>query len=404
MKLRQPLTVMNNEKGMVLVVAMMLIAVLTLLGSTSTLVTNSDMKISSNYKVGTEAFYVAEAGLEAARDQLRTNMGTYTVSQLLAARVGANGVLSESTSISNFYANGVFVTDDTPYIANTTFGTGTYRVYMTNDLTDGVTSTADINNQVILTSFGQGADNSLAIIQEVVQKPTVPPMPGAIVLPGPDVLFQGGNSNASSVVGGVESAVSLTSAAAEATVENNLTSIGRINNYTCNAGSGGTCINNESAFPASLTTVAGIETLASLYQAAADSILTGPVTLTAAQVGTTADSKIVIVNGAATLGPVNGAGILVVTGQLTLSGNFNYTGLIMCIGQGKLLRDGGGNGDINGAIFVAKTRDASDATLTTLGIPDFNTNGGGNSDITYDPNAINNAGGVKFIKKSWKQI
>lgn len=408
MKLRKPCSVINNEKGMVLVVAIMLVAVLVLLGTTSIMISNTDLKISGNYRSGTQAFYIADAGLEVARNQLRTNLdNSITINQMLAARVGANGVLSDSnksTIFTNIYANGTFLTDDVPLIAETSFGGGTYRVYMTNDGTDGVTTLTDTNNKVTLTSIGRGPANSLAILQEVVQKLTLPPLPGAVVLPGPNVVFNGANSNASGIAGMTESAISTTSAAAETTVQNELTSIGRIDNYTCDAGTGVACINNEPGEFGPWGTVAGVEDLAATYRSNADSDLTGPVTLTAAQVGTTANRKIVFVDGDATLGPVNGAGILIVTGQLTLNGNFNYNGLIMVIGKGNLQRNGGGNGDINGSIYVAKTRDNAGALLSALGIPTFDTSGGGNSDIRYDSSQLANVGGTRFLRKSWQRI
>jgi hypothetical protein len=274
-----------------------------------------------------------------------------------------------------------------------------------------VTSVTDTNNKVTLTSIGQGLGNSLAILQEVVQKLTVPPLPGALVLPGPGVTFNGANSNASGIIGGTESAISTTSAAAETAIQANLTDLGRINNYTCliagESRSGDVCINNEPAgFDPAWSTVAGIEDLAATFRSSANTDLPGPgpYSLTAAQVGTTSSMKIVFVDGDASLGPVAGAGILIVTGRLTLTGNFNYNGLIMCIGKGELYRSGGGSGDINGGIFVAKTRDSSGNLLSTLGNPTFDTSGGGNSDIRYDASQLSNAGGTRFLRKSWQQI
>ena len=264
-----------------------------------------------------------------------------------------------------------------------------------------------------LTSFGQGPNNSLAIVQQVVEKLVLPPLPGAIVLPGPGVNFQGGHSNASSVDGGVESAVTLTSEASRVAVMTNLISIGRLDNYTCVAPS---CINNESVtIDPTWNSAAAIENLYNELMSMADVVVGTPTTtttLTAAQVGTTANRKIVVVNGDAVLGPVNGAGILIVTGQLTLSGNFNYHGFIMCIGQGNLLRNGGGNGDIHGSILVAKTRDSSNNVLPSLGTSssgqtlnsNYNTDGGGNSDIEYDPSQFNMPPGAVFIKRSWKDF
>jgi type II secretory pathway pseudopilin PulG len=399
-----------NEKGVALVVVIMLIAVLAILGATAIITSSTDIRISGNYKLSNQAFYIAEAGIERARAQLRSDMFTNTLSQLLAARVGGGGVLSDSTNIVNFYSNGAFVTDDIPYIAQTSFGGGNYRVYLTNDAKtpDTVTSTTDTNLRVTLTAFGQGPNNSFSIVQVVGERLTLPPHPGAIVLPGPDVIFHGGHSNASGVEGNEKSAVALTSPTAESTVENNLIEIGRIKNYTCDScsGKGIDCIKDESALISSTwNTVGGVESLYNSLKSVADVVVTGDTTLTADQVGTTSNRKIVVVDGKATLGPVNGAGILIVTDQLTLNGNFDYHGLIMCIGQGSLLRNGGGNGTITGSIFVAKTRDPSNNLLTTLGIPTFNTDGGGNSDIIYDASQLSPPpAGQVFLKKSWQQL
>lgn len=408
---RYPRESLRDEKGMVLVAGLMLVSVLLLLGTTAVITSTTDMKINSNYKSGSQVFYIAEAGIEQARAQLK-NLGTTTLSQLLAARVGSNGLLSNSTSSANFYSNGAFVTDDVPYVAQTSFGGGTYRVYLTNDATspDVVTSTTDTNLQVTLTSIGQGSNNSLTVLQAVVKQLILPPLPGAIILPGPGVSFQGGNSNASGVDGGIESAVTLTSDAARTSVISNLTSIGRLGNYTC---SSPPCINNEaSTIDPTWNSASGIEDLYNSLMSVAD-LVTGTTTgstattttLTEAQVGTTSDRKVVVVNGNAVLGPVNGAGILIVTGQLTLTGNFNYNGLILCIGQGSLLRNGGGSGDITGAILVAKTRDTSNNILSTLGNPTYDTSGGGNSDIVYNQGAATMPAGARpFIKKAWKQF
>jgi hypothetical protein len=413
---RYPRESLGDEKGMVLIVALLLIAALVLLGTTAVMISTTDMKISANYKSSTQAFYIAEAGIEQARAQLR-NLGSSTLSQILAASAGPNGLLSNSAVSSNFYANGAFVTDDIPYIPQSSFGGGTYRVYLTNAATlpgvlpiETVTLTDDTDLRVTLTSFSQGPNNSFAVVQVVAKKLTLPALPGAIILPGPGVAFQGGNSNASSVVGGIESAIVTTSNNSRDIVENQLESIGRIDNYTCNTSP---CISNEeTTIDPTWNSVSGIEGLYNTLISMAD-VVTGTTTgatattttLTADQVGTTSNRTIVVVNGNAVLGPVNGAGILIVTGQLTLNGNFNYHGLIMCIGQGNLLRNGGGNGEIEGSILVARTRDTSNNLLTTLGNPTYNTNGGGNSDIIYNPNEAN-LSQLKppFIKQSWKQF
>lgn len=90
------------------------------------------------------------------------------------------------------------------------------------------------------------------------------------------------------------------------------------------------------------------------------------------------------VNGDVSLSGNNqGYGILFVTGTLNMGGNFSWNGPILVIGQGVTNFNGGGNGQITGMLFVAKTKDASGNELSTLGAPNVNWNGGGGNGIQY---------------------
>ena len=60
----------NNEKGFVLPVGLMFLAIITLLGTTAVVVTTTDLKIGSNYRQSVQAFYDADAG------------GQYTISMI----------------------------------------------------------------------------------------------------------------------------------------------------------------------------------------------------------------------------------------------------------------------------------------------------------------------------------
>src|SRR4029079_12155925 len=83
------------------------------------------------------------------------------------------------------------------------------------------------------------------------------------------------------------------------------------------------------------------------------------------------------VDGDCTL--TNGAGLLVVTGTLTMRGDTNFHGAILVLGTGVVIRNGGGNGEILGAILIARFDRSSGGFLA----PTFNTNGGGNSNVQY---------------------
>lgn len=64
----------SDERGMVLVVGLLLIVVLSLLGTTAVIVSTTDLKISSNYKTSNQAFYAAEAGVEETRARLKGSL------------------------------------------------------------------------------------------------------------------------------------------------------------------------------------------------------------------------------------------------------------------------------------------------------------------------------------------
>ncbi|MDT5063028.1 MAG: hypothetical protein QOH63_3487 [Acidobacteriota bacterium] len=104
----------------------------------------------------------------------------------------------------------------------------------------------------------------------------------------------------------------------------------------------------------------------------------------ASDMGTAGSPKFTFVDGDVDLGAGNnGTGLLVVTGNVTMHGNTDFNGVIFVLGGGSVDRSGGGNGTIAGGIVIAKFG----ATGGFLA-PTFTTNGGGNSTIQYDSNAV----------------
>jgi hypothetical protein len=93
-----------------------------------------------------------------------------------------------------------------------------------------------------------------------------------------------------------------------------------------------------------------------------------------------------------------GAGLLVVTGNVNMSGNTSFDGVVLVLGEGSVNRNGGGNGDINGSMVVAsfdRTWPAADDdpaipnnTEYPFLAPAFNTNGGGASTMQYSSTAV----------------
>ncbi|HEX5706197.1 MAG TPA: hypothetical protein VFX96_02805 [Pyrinomonadaceae bacterium] len=109
--------------------------------------------------------------------------------------------------------------------------------------------------------------------------------------------------------------------------------------------------------------------------------------------GTTDEPAFTFVDGDCDLS--GGAGLLVVTGELSLSGNVSFEGIILVLGEGVMTRSGGGNGDILGSIVVAKfarTWPASEnGQPHPFLAPTFDTSGGGASTVGYSSTAVNRA-------------
>jgi len=82
----------------------------------------------------------------------------------------------------------------------------------------------------------------------------------------------------------------------------------------------------------------------------------------------------------------DGGGFLVVTGQLTNVGGFNFKGMIIVTGEGGWLRNGGGNGQIIGNIVIApynRSPYVPENLSATFLPPMYQITGGGGSDVIY---------------------
>jgi len=101
--------------------------------------------------------------------------------------------------------------------------------------------------------------------------------------------------------------------------------------------------------------------------------------------------KVIFADGSFDLGPNTGYGLLVVTGNFQYHGNSGWNGIILVIGDGTttFLGNGGGNGEFDGAIFAATTRDASGKQLPNYGNVNFDITGGGGNGIYYNSCWIN---------------
>jgi hypothetical protein len=125
--------------------------------------------------------------------------------------------------------------------------------------------------------------------------------------------------------------------------------------------------------------------------AAADNVTIGPAT-SLPYYGTATAPTIQVVQGDLSLsGNVVGYGILVVTGKFTASGTVGWRGIVLVVGQGEMEVSGGGNESYEGAVILAKTRDAAGNILPTMGPTILDWAGGGGNGVHYDSCHINNS-------------
>jgi hypothetical protein len=159
------------------------------------------------------------------------------------------------------------------------------------------------------------------------------------------------------------------------------------------------------AFGGAWSSPSALDTLVGSLAAVADQTYScgiGAPCSPAGSVGTDANPQITYVDGDFNYGNASGAGVLIVTGTLSFTGNATFNGLILVIGQGAMSESGGGNGGFNGSVFLAKTRSsvapyAELPAIPGLGTPTIAWNGGGKAFIQYNSCWAMIGNGVRYV-------
>ena len=400
---------LKNQDGFLLVAALVLLATLTILGTTAYILSSTDIKVGGGFRNSQQIFQVAQAGVEKGREVLRQANGNQTT--------GADPTLFNSELV--YYAQGAIP------VTNGTSGGYSYTVVLSNDTGDAGGNVADSNNKVMLTSTATGANNTKAVVEIAVSLPPPPTStpvnfpnnPGTISLLGNSASFIGGNSNAKAMNGddqcGPASSLPVVAVSDAGSLPGIKDSINDTKPKTYHTNVNGKSVDastNMNDIAKSMTTAqmtsagynlndaASLNSLVNAIQGSAGAVTVADGMSSSSVpggMGTAASPKIVVADGDFSLsGGQSGFGILVVKGQLTFSGNINFTGIIMVIGQGIMTRNGGGNGTISGAVWVANTAGADGIVGNaddTMGAAVLNTAGGGASNIQSCSSAVANA-------------
>ena len=348
--------IIGNDRGMVLVVALLLISILVVVGSTAVMTTTTDMKISTNYRESVKAFYDAEAGIHYTIGRVKSN----------ALLLPESGITTPSlTPPTGFSFSGITIEN---------LGSNQYRLIGTGNADNSARKTIEL---VITapTSVLPGADGALAMYG---QDPEVDFRHGA-----------GGGFN----VDGRDYPLPANLACTGADCRTTPLATGTTGLYTVEEPD----IFGSPAFhlggvPARVEGGTSLHTNAD-WNAFVDYILANNLYVEN-QMGTREQPLVTLVgNGSTFGGNMNGAGIIIVDsgGALDVNGTFHFEGLIILRGTGTFT--GHGTGSIFGSTITIE-HDHKTADLD------------GTVDIFYSGaalNNLNNIGGLRAITlTSWR--
>ena len=413
----------RNERGAALITSLLIATLLLVAGGALIQITSMSAANAIDATAETQAYYGAEAGLQAALNALRGN-AAHTGSALPSGMTTINfrnAVIAGSSNDCPNGANGdpsgvARLSRWLPYSDTQTAGTrvtvGTnptiqYDVVVIQPGPDGIFGTADDNqmptpplqpSRLLIQTTGYGPRGARKQMSMIVARdafdPLVPAMMTLVGTPAgaPAMSFDSGNS-ANHVFSGTDHACTVGPCPAPLPafgttnlIDNTLATTNAASNTTSTPAAA------VVSLPAYLQSPAATRTFLDQMQALA---ILGAEAGTATYLpsgGSGNPSGFTFVKGDYTMGSGSSSGLLIVTGELTTHGDTNFSGLVLVLGVGAINRDGGGGGAFYGATFVANVDwPAQSPALTHFGAPFFNFNGAGNATMQYDSSATENA-------------
>ena len=398
----------EGERGAALIVAILLSTLLLAAGGTLILTTSLTGTNAVDSTAEMQAYYAAEAGATQALNVLHRNVESNPS--------GTRATFRNVVSSPNLWTATAGNTISIPGTVNESF-----RVTSVFDPDDVDGSIRGANpsyqpNRLRIQVTGLGPKNAVKRMEVVVNRISFNfPVNDTVTLPnqsGNPINFLLGDSNVTSYSGTDAAGNPLPKISAFGVSTNDYSSTNNVIDGCQPDGSG--CVGNgPNVDPPDPMTLNNSNTPDFLKSVAdARTFLDGPLGIKAAAIsegryfGSGSDAiassgglgasnpngLLTFVDGDLTLGPGDptGQGMLVVTGTLTLFGNFNFNGVVMVLGGGTVLRGGGGHGNIYGAMFVAKFARIGDVT-DLFQAPTFDISGGGTANIQYNSDEVDKA-------------
>jgi len=401
-----------DENGMVTAVALLLMAVLTLLGTAAVVVTSTDILIGGNYKVSEQAFYAAEAGVEETRGRLRSTaganliadtsptstqwrayIGTLAMAQKANERchgcVGFNSSLATHSRTNSLQAAMTYVVE----IKHKTNAAGNI-MYWGDDDNDGTATrnTTTGNNIYLVTSSGYTGNSFRTVEAEITMTAPIP-VPAPLYVKANSTV-QGSSTN----IIGTDQCGSANKHGVATTKSPGSVNVSGHPSITGASGTDPDILYNApnldiTAMVNSLKTQANFP-----YNVSSDTqtgMNWGTPTAGATQQNASActDHNIVHYNTNGTYiklaGGTTGCGILLVEGNLEVHGGFSWHGIIIVTGS--VTYSGGGNKQVTGGILSGGTVDADLVS--------------GNANIVYCSSAVNSqTNSFPLRNLSWRDL
>ena len=461
----------RSERGIALVIALFVLVLISVVALAVLLSSGMETSLAGNYRLSTQSYYAAYAGLEEARGRMwskhPSKLGALlpnpmNVGTALYITNPAAGEVVAPTTLGNAYYDNEYLSEFgvaastlggaavfTPSVSSVAgFPGADYKWVRITPLSeqseqmdidkDGNLSALPIFydglHQYVQGSFPTLANEptsqkqvysltSLAVLpygaKRMLQEDVAMAIfnfafPAALTLDGPSPSYQKPTSVPFVVNGTDQSpgtgncppnkgslpAVGVVTAPGVTSVVNDIANVNpnRSAEYLGGGISPPSVGNVSTALPTSESSPAQLEAIVQQIESTADYVVQGPAS-SLPNYGTASDPVTVVVdssnNGDAgnltVSGNMTGFGTLVIRGTYSPAGTVGWNGIVLVIGQGNVQGTGGGNNSYNGAVFVAKTRDASGNLLPNLGTPIFDWSGGGGNGIFYNSCSINNA-------------
>jgi hypothetical protein len=100
-------SILRSERGSVIIAAILVLALVTIIGLAATNTSNTEMQISGNSLLYERVFYTAETGIEHVKEGLKTTLRTPQTLALIATNGRANWTFALAGATDTTYSGGV---------------------------------------------------------------------------------------------------------------------------------------------------------------------------------------------------------------------------------------------------------------------------------------------------------